>query len=875
MMKIQKVMMSMLGCMALLTVQTADAVPTITDITAKQRYPWNGKVDITVSFSGASNDVANLDCSFKATDSDTQAELSVEHISRVGAVDSGSGTTWTRKFVWDADVDVGEVKIDDVVLTIDAMRCGCVQLWEGGPYWSECNVGAAQSEDTGYYFMWGDTMGYKRVGNQWDAVDGSKKNFSFIKENCPNYGMNNSRLQLAGYIDSTGNLQANHDAATMHLGAPWRMPTGSELAALFSKCTRTWIARNGVYGVLLTGEGDYSTKSIFLPAGGYGKGSDLTGKPGSPNEYYSYGYYLSSSPHFDSAQGFYDATNISFYYGGYTIAPYAYNNRWMGETVRPVFADLPSVATTHLAVDCRAGARTVSLDGEDLRYDVGWFENGSEARIVDNGANIAKGDCGTKHWMPIDYGLHRLQLTVLDNGGVRVGSADAYFAYCKVEGVIAIPDGWVEVPDGLFRNCDWLTSVMIPGCVTTISSTAFAGCRGLREVLTDYGDSERIKGLLTSAGVDLSEVSVIEWQLPWPVVMPAGAEFEGASQEVTISCATEETTVYYTLDGSEPSMANGHVYKGPFNIYDSVTVKAIAVKDGWKDSAVASAAFTKNNGLSAAINMYDYLPDNDASAPWTVDTEVSHDGVSSVRSGTVGHNGSTVMMVSVRGRGRLSFWWKSECEEYDEDYYDYGAFRIGSEAEPRVRIAGKTGWKREVIEFDTTGKHTCKWEYHKDDSESIPRDCIWVDQVQWLPYEENEHDHTLTTDVPVPYLWLDFYGLGIETDFETAAKMSIGKVDGAGHALSVEDDYVAGTDPTNVSSKLTATIKMGADGKPIVSWKPSLNGENDDGSGIREGVRKYNVYGRCDLGNEEENWSRVAEGREENFRFFKVSVEMP
>ena len=39
---------------------------------------------------------------------------------------------------------------------------GGVQLWEGGPYWAECNVGASSLEDDGYYFWWGDTAGYTR-----------------------------------------------------------------------------------------------------------------------------------------------------------------------------------------------------------------------------------------------------------------------------------------------------------------------------------------------------------------------------------------------------------------------------------------------------------------------------------------------------------------------------------------------------------------------------------------------------------------------------------------------------------------------------------------------------------------------------------------
>ena len=423
-------------------------------------------------------------------------------------------------------------------------------------------------------------------------------------------------------------------------------------------------------------------------------------------------------------------------------------------------------------------------------------------------------------------------------------------------------------------GCANLETITIRNGVTSIGASAFANCPKLGRVIVDEGDVERVKEML--GGNVAARCAFVEIpRVKCPAIEPQTVQFDGVSQKVTISCATEGATVYYTIDGSEPSAANGRVYKGPFNIYDSVTVKAIAVKDDWKNSAVASAVFTKNNGLSAAINMYDYLPDNDANAPWTVVTDVSHDGVSSARSGAIGENGVTTMKVTVRGAGRLSFWWKSECEAWDEDYYDYGAFCVGSETEPRLRIAGMTDWKREEIVFDGTGKHVCKWEYHKDDAETIPRDCIWVDQVQWLPYGESEHDHTLTTEVPVPYLWLDSYGLGRETDFEAAAKMKLGKVDGAGRAMSIEDDYVAGTDPTNLESKLTATIKMGADGRPILSWKPPLNGEDEDGAGIREGVRLYSVYGKQTLDDAEEEWTPVADGDEGNYRFFKVGVGMP
>ena len=82
-------------------------------------------------------------------------------------------------------------------------------------------------------------------------------------------------------------------------------------------------------------------------------------------------------------------------------------------------------------------------------------------------------------------------------------------------------------------------------------------------------------------------------------------------------------------------------------------------------------------------------------------------------------------------------------------------------------------------------------------------DCVWVDQVQWSPVDGS--GYTLTSPEPVPYSWLSDYGFGgCEADFETADNSATGKRDGAGRLLSVWQDYVAGTDPTNIASRLTA-----------------------------------------------------------------------
>ena len=79
----------------------------------------------------------------------------------------------------------------------EAEYLGGVQLWENGPYWAECNVGATKPEEVGYYFWWGDTVGYKRVGDRWDAVDGSHAGLQYNDENIWTEG-SNENLQKEG-----------------------------------------------------------------------------------------------------------------------------------------------------------------------------------------------------------------------------------------------------------------------------------------------------------------------------------------------------------------------------------------------------------------------------------------------------------------------------------------------------------------------------------------------------------------------------------------------------------------------------------------------------------------------------------------------------
>ena len=85
-----------------------------------------------------------------------------------------------------------------------------------------------------------------------------------------------------------------------------------------------------------------------------------------------------------------------------------------------------------------------------------------------------------------------------------------------------------------------------------------------------------------------------------PTFTPEGGTYFEA-QTVTISCTTEGSTIHYTLDGTNPSESSP-VYTTPLMIETSTTVKAIAMKEGYDDSNIATATYTIQTGFVTIFN---------------------------------------------------------------------------------------------------------------------------------------------------------------------------------------------------------------------------------------------------------------------------------
>jgi hypothetical protein len=75
--------------------------------------------------------------------------------------------------------------------------------------------------------------------------------------------------------------------------------------------------------------------------------------------------------------------------------------------------------------------------------------------------------------------------------------------------------------------------------------------------------------------------------------MPAASPASGAApQTVTLTCATAQATIYYTLDGSRPASASGIRYTAPVAIAAAGTLKAQALRPGYTTSEIRSAVYT-------------------------------------------------------------------------------------------------------------------------------------------------------------------------------------------------------------------------------------------------------------------------------------------
>ena len=87
-----------------------------------------------------------------------------------------------------------------------------------------------------------------------------------------------------------------------------------------------------------------------------------------------------------------------------------------------------------------------------------------------------------------------------------------------------------------------------------------------------------------------------------PEILPKGGAVKEKT-EITITCKTEGASIYYTVDGTAPT-AESTAYTEPFSVEPTegqpVTVKAIALKEGFENSGLAEETYTYSSLITIA-----------------------------------------------------------------------------------------------------------------------------------------------------------------------------------------------------------------------------------------------------------------------------------
>ena len=129
--------------------------------------------------------------------------------------------------------------------------------------------------------------------------------------------------------------------------------------------------------------------------------------------------------------------------------------------------------------------------------------------------------------------------------------------------------------------------IEIEGSAKSWTITAESTVENFELVITNTSSSnarmDNIVLVVTALEAPLTPVAT-------PTLLPEAGTYTN-SVEVSISCATDGASIYYTVNGDNPT-TESTPYSAAFTITETTIVKAIAAKEGMANSEVATATYT-------------------------------------------------------------------------------------------------------------------------------------------------------------------------------------------------------------------------------------------------------------------------------------------
>ena len=267
-----------------------------------------------------------------------------------------------------------------------------------------------------------------------------------------------------------------------------------------------------------------------------------------------------------------------------------------------------ALLATAMGFATTASAETIDFPGKNKQWDsYTWTKSGDDftATINDFVFLLAKGSSTTALVAPDDASIR-----IYANANLTITAPTGY-TMTKVEGVTASSNKAV----GATVSSGWeVTTKPASGANKSFVFTSENG----ESSITFDGDSKqfRVKTLTITYSSSVAPTTVAK-----PSFNPESGAVK-AGTEVTISCITEGASIYYTTDNTDPT-ASSTLYEHPIVVNEDMTIKAIAVKDGYENSGIATGEYTIKivnpnlddistdffNATEASYNLYQKVSD--------------------------------------------------------------------------------------------------------------------------------------------------------------------------------------------------------------------------------------------------------------------------
>ena len=178
-----------------------------------------------------------------------------------------------------------------------------------------------------------------------------------------------------------------------------------------------------------------------------------------------------------------------------------------------------------------------------------------------------------------------------------------------------------------------------------VSSTAtdytFTGS-GSGEIIVKVYKANKAKKAIYCKSVEVTYTPAPETKVADPKFSLAEGTYEG-TQSIALTCKTEGATIYYTVDGTDPT-AESAVYTDAI-VLDQVgehTIKALAMKEGLEDSEVVSASYTIIGGPDVTLDFSD-------NTEWQIPLQVNNQKTTGLNEYTAGDY--TISLYGPTGNG--------------------------------------------------------------------------------------------------------------------------------------------------------------------------------------------------------------------------------